>query len=62
MTEQNIRDAFELHWDSTMNTIEMDLHRFGGGYACHETNRGWISFKAGWIAAFKMILESEVDG
>jgi hypothetical protein len=37
---------FEAWWRDNMNTQEMDLHRFGDGYACHETNRGWMAWKA----------------
>jgi hypothetical protein len=37
---------FEAWWRDNMNTQEMDLHRFGDGYACHETNRCWMAWKA----------------
>lgn len=41
------RRLFEKWWSDTMNTEVMDLHRFsGGGYACHETNRGWMAWNA----------------
>lgn len=41
------RRLFEKWWSYTMNTEVMDLHRFsGGGYACHETNRGWMAWNA----------------
>jgi hypothetical protein len=28
-----------------MNTEQMDLHRFDDGYACHETNRSWMTWQ-----------------
>ena len=40
------RRQFESWWRETMNTTVMDLHRFCHGYACHETNRGWMSWNA----------------
>lgn len=40
------RRQFESWWSETMNTTVMDLHRFCHGYACHETNRGWMSWNA----------------
>ena len=41
-----IRDEFEAWWMENMNTMEMDLHRFADGYSCHDTNRGWMAWKA----------------
>lgn len=47
--------SFKSFWASTMNTEEMDLHihRYpmgkGWAFACHETNRGWMS----WVARAK---------
>ena len=40
------RRQFESWWRETMNTTVMDLHRFCHGYACHETNRGWMAWNA----------------
>ena len=41
-----MREEFEAWWCATMNIIEMDLHRFADGYSCHDTNRGWMAWKA----------------
>lgn len=40
------RERFEAWWRATMNTKEMDFHRFAGDqYACHETNRSWMTWQ-----------------
>lgn len=59
MTKQNIRDAFELYAKNEMACRDLDRH--GDGYLSPFVDGMWISFKSGWIAAFKVILESEVD-
>ena len=41
-----MREEFEAWWRATMNTVEMDLHRFVNGYSCHDTNRGWMAWQA----------------
>ena len=41
-----MREEFEAWWCATMNIIEMDLQRFADGYSCHDTNRGWMAWKA----------------
>ena len=49
MSEQQMdkmREEFEAWWMENMNTMEMDLHRFADGYSCHDTNRGWMAWKA----------------
>ena len=60
MTEQNIRDAFEIYAKNEMPGRE--LNRYSDGYANPSVDGKWFAFKAGWIAAFKVILESDVDG
>ena len=45
-TTAKMLEEFEAWWRATMNIIEMDLHRFADGYSCHETNRGWMAWKA----------------
>jgi len=59
MTEQNIRNAFELFARNEMAC--KDLARRDDGYMSPFVDGLWISFKAGYIAAFKVILESEND-
>ena len=46
-----MREEFEAWWCATMNIIEMDLHRFADGYSCHETNLGWMAWKASCACA-----------
>ena len=49
MSEQQMnkmREEFEAWWMENMNIMEMDLHRFADGYSCHDTNRGWMAWKA----------------
>ena len=41
-----MREEFEAWWRATMNTVEMDLHRFVDGYSCHDTNRAWMAWQA----------------
>ena len=46
------RKEFEKWWRANMNVQEMDLHRniypmnSGWSYACHETNRSWMTWQA----------------
>ncbi len=50
--EAKERELFEAFWKSNMNVEVMDLHRniypmnSGWSYACHETNRSWMT----WVA------------
>lgn len=50
--EAKERKLFERFWSENMNTEVMDLHRniypmnSGWAYACHETNRSWMTWKA----------------
>lgn len=50
--EAKERKLFEAFWKSNMNVEVMDLHRniypmnSGWSYACHETNRSWMT----WVA------------
>lgn len=66
MTEQNIRDAFEREMRShgmyELGGQAMERSCEHGGYADDDTNAMWVGYKAGYIAAFKVILESEIDG
>lgn len=57
MTEQNIIYAFEVFAKNEMACRDLDRH--GDGYLSPFVDGIWISFKAGWIAAFKVILESK---
>lgn len=57
MNEQNIRDAFEALAKNVIPRSSLD--RYGDGYTNPSVDGMWISFKSGWIAAFKVILESE---
>ena len=43
---EKMREEFEAWWSATMNTMEMDLHRFIDGYSCHDTNRAWMAWQA----------------
>lgn len=56
MNIEEERKTFEAFWSKEMNIEVMDLHRcefpmvpvdFIQPYACHETQRGWLS----WLAA-----------
>lgn len=46
------RKEFEKWWRANMNIEVMDLHRniypmnSGWSYACHETNRSWMTWQA----------------
>lgn len=48
----NERKEFEKWWRANMNIEVMDLHRniypmnSGWSYACHETNRSWMTWQA----------------
>ena len=50
--EAKERELFESFWSENMNLVEMDLHRHiypmnsGWSYACHETNRAWMTWQA----------------
>ena len=50
--EAKEREMFEAFWSENMNLLEMDLHRHiypmnsGWSYACHETNRSWMTWQA----------------
>ena len=58
-----MREDFEEWWIKNMNAIEMDLHRFGDGYSCHETNRGWMAWQASRVALCVVLPEVRVlDG
>lgn len=46
MSNEKMREEFEAWWAGSMNATEMDLYRFGSGYSCHETNRGWMAWQA----------------
>jgi hypothetical protein len=59
MTEQNIRDAFEVFAKNKM--ASKDLERRGDGYLSPFVDAMWIAFKAGRTLAFNVILESEND-
>lgn len=56
MTEQNIRDAFER--DPEHSGFDKS-RRDDGEYEYFTTNDYYQTFKAGYIAAFKVILDSE---
>ena len=51
-----MREEYEAWFCSTM---EMDLHRFADGYLCHDTNRGWMAWKASRAA---LCVEIPKDG
>lgn len=56
MTEQNIRDAFE----SEPLFLYLDKRAGNDGhYIDNETWQAFAFYKSGYIAAFKVILESE---
>ena len=56
MIEQNIRDAFEC--DKYYGRLDK-LTGKDGVYISSFTMTAYAAFKAGWIAAFKVILEGE---
>ena len=56
MTEQNIRDAFE---NSDRHKRLIMSKCANGDYVSSFTAAAYSTFKAGYIAAFKVILESE---
>lgn len=60
MSTEKMREEFEVWWSDNMNTQEMDLQRcsfpmqkpdFIQPYACHETQRGWLSWAGSWQAS-----------
>ena len=55
MTNSNMREEFESWWTSEVNIEVFDLHRcefpmqkpeFVQPYACHDTQRAWLSWNA----------------
>lgn len=59
MTEQNIRDAFEREPEYAYLCKRTGKDSL---YTDCETWQAFMFYKAGYIAAFKVIMESDVDG